>query len=318
MSTTDIETAVNSLLAPVEEPKAETASQPEPQAEPEEAEIEEQETLEAESEVEETEEANDEAEEDDTAQKQAPSKFTVKVDGKELEVTLDDLKRSYSGQAYIQKGMQEAADAKKQATALYETLQAEQAKFLQVVQTVQQQGFKAPPKAPDIAMMDKDPIGYMQARARYEQDAAEFQAQQTQIQQMTAKQRELQDRALSEYVKEQGKILQERIPEFSDAAKAKEVAVKMRQIGAQAYGFAEQELDSIVDARHVQVLYDAMKWRELQQAKTLQKKAPEAPKNVKPIGRRSEPPQLARKKQIESARKSGRPEAFVDLLLMKP
>jgi ribonuclease E len=60
-------------------------------------------------------------------------------------------------------------------------------------------------------------------------------------------------------------------------------------------------------------LHDAMKWRELQAART--KKAPEAPKSIKPVMRRTEPQQIVRKKQIDAARKSGgKPEAFIDLL----
>ena len=307
-----MEAAVNSLLIMDEPSKPDEAPQESPATEPE---LEAQETEAQEYEADEAEhseevEADDE---EDTAQEQAPSKYTVKVDGKEVEVTLDDLKRSFSGQAYIQKGMQEAAEARKQATELYQTLQAEQAKFMQVVQSIQEQGFKAPPQAPDIAMMDKDPIGYMQAEARYRKDMAEFQAQQQQIQQTAAAQRQMQEKALAEFVAEQGKVLQSRIPEFADPNKAREVTAKIRSTATEAYGFSDQELGGIVDARHVLVLHDAMKWRELQAART--KQAPAAPKSIKPVARRSEPQQFVRKKQIDAARKSGgKPEAFIDLL----
>lgn len=311
-ATEQMEAAVNSLLIMDEPSKPDEAPQESPATEPE---LEAQETEAQEYEADEAEhseevEADDE---EDTAQEQAPSKYTVKVDGKEVEVTLDDLKRSFSGQAYIQKGMQEAAEARKQATELYQTLQAEQAKFMQVVQSIQEQGFKAPPQAPDIGMMDKDPIGYMQAEARYRKDMAEFQAQQQQIQQTAAAQRQMQEKALAEFVAEQGKVLQSRIPEFADPNKAREVTAKIRSTATEAYGFSDQELGGIVDARHVLVLHDAMKWRELQAART--QKAPAAPKSIKPVARRSEPQQFVRKKQIDAARKSGgKPEAFIDLL----
>jgi hypothetical protein len=184
---------------------------------------------------------------------------------------------------------------------------------MQVVQTIQEHGFKAPPQAPDIAMMDKDPIGYMQAEARYRKDAAEYQTQQHQIQQTAASHRQMQDRAMAEFVTEQGKVLQSRIPEFADANKAREITGKIRNTASEAYGFTDQELSGIVDARQVLALHDAMKWRELQAART--KKAPEAPKSIKPVMRRTEPQQIVRKKQIDAARKSGgKPEAFIDLL----
>lgn len=309
-ATEQMEAAVNSLLImdepsePDEAPQEYSATEPELEAQETEAQEDD-----AEAEYSEDVEADDEEE----SQEQAPSKYTVKFDGKEIEVTLDDLKRSFSGQAYIQKGMQEAAETRKQATELFQTLQAEQSKFMQVVQTIQEHGFKAPPQAPDIAMMDKDPIGYMQQEARYRKDAAEYQNQQQQIQQTAAAHRQMQDRAMAEFVTEQSKVLQSRIPEFADANKAREITGKIRNTASEAYGFTDQELSGIVDARQVLALHDAMKWRELQAART--QKAPAAPKSIKPAMRRTEPQQIVRKKQIDAARKTGgKPEAFIDLL----
>lgn len=306
MEATEQEALVNSLLI-MEEPEPETEPQeaaPEPELEAQETEAPEADDEEASEEV--------EAEEEETEQEQAPSKYTVKVDGKEIDVTLDDLKRSYSGQAYIQKGMQEAAEAKKQAETLFNALQTEQARFVQVVQSIQENGFKAPPQAPDMAMMEKDPIGYMKAEAQYRKELGAFQAQMQETQRIAALNQQMQQRAMAEFVAEQGKVLQSRIPEFADAKKAREVTSKIRAVASEAYGFTDQELGGVVDARQVQVLYDAMKYRELQAARTT--KAPVTTKTVKPSAHRSEPPQLVRKKQIEAARKSGKADAFIDLL----
>jgi hypothetical protein len=305
-----MEAAVNSLLIVDEPSEPDEAPQESPATDPE-LEAQETEAQEDDAEAEYSEDV--EADDEEETREHAPSKYTVKFDGKEIEVTLDDLKRSFSGQAYIQKGMQEAAEARKAAAEIFQNLQAEQSKFMQVVQTIQEHGFKAPPQAPDIAMMDKDPIGYMQAEARYRKDAAEYQTQQHQIQQTAVAHRQMQDRAMAEFVSEQGKVLQSRIPEFADANKAREITGKIRNTASEAYGFTDQELSGIVDARQVLALHDAMKWRELQAART--KKAPEAPKSIKPVMRRTEPQQIVRKKQIDAARKSGgKPEAFIDLL----
>jgi predicted house-cleaning noncanonical NTP pyrophosphatase (MazG superfamily) len=259
----------------------------------------------------------DEDEDTEDADPEPASKFTVKVDGTEVEVSLDDLKRSYSGQAYIQKGMQEAAEAKKQATTLYETLQKQQSEFLSVVQQVQQQGFQRPPQEPDMAMMDSDPIGYMQAEARYRKEMSAFVQQQQQLQQVQAQQSQLQERAMQEYLKEQLNVLQSKIPEFSDAKKAGELRAKLIKTGAEAYGFSEAELGGITDARHVQVLHDAAKWRELQASKAVAKKPHEAPRSVKPAGKRPEPMQLTTARKLDQARKSGKPEAFIDLMFKR-
>lgn len=313
MEATDkIEAAVNSLLimdepsAQDEAPQEELATEPEMEAQETEAPEEEADEAEA------SEEVNDD-DATDPQENEATTLYTVKADGKEEKVTLDELKRSWSAEKHRQKGMQEAAEARKAATELYQTLQTEQAKFMQVVQTIQEQGFKAPPQAPDMAMMDKDPIGYMQAEARYRKDLQEFQTQQVQIQQTAMAHRQMQEKAMAEFVAEQSKLLQSRIPEFADPNKAREITGKIRSTASEAYGFTDDELGGIVDARHVQVLHDAMKWRELQAART--QKAPAAPKSIKPVARRSEPQQFVRKKQIDAARKTGgKPEAFIDLL----
>ena len=246
-----------------------------------------------------------EAVEDEGQEEQAPSVFTVKVDGKDVEATLDDLKRAYSGQAYIQKGMQDAAAAKKEAAALYEALQTEQAKFLQVVQTVQQQGFIAPPKAPDVALSHSDPIGYLQQRAEYEAQAQAYQAQQSQLTAVQRQQHALQEAAQAQYIPEQRRLLAEKIPDFSDTAKAPEIQAKLRKVGVEVYGFTDDEIGGVTDARHVQVLHDAMKWRELQAGKAGLKAQPMPPKTLKPQARLPQPPQLARAKQLEIAKKTG-------------
>lgn len=313
MEATDkIEAAVNSLLIMDEPSVQDAAPQEELATEPE---MEAQETEAPEEEADEA-EASEEVNDDDATDPQeneATTLYTVKADGKEEKVTLDELKRSWSAEKHRQKGMQEAAEARKAATELYQTLQTEQAKFMQVVQTIQEQGFKAPPQAPDMAMMDKDPIGYMQAEARYRKDLQDFQTQQVQIQQTAMAHRQMQEKAMAEFVAEQSKLLQSRIPEFADPNKAREITGKIRSTASEAYGFTDDELGGIVDARHVQVLHDAMKWRELQAART--QKAPAAPKSIKPVARRSEPQQFVRKKQIDAARKTGgKPEAFIDLL----
>ena len=305
-----MEAAVNSLLIMDEPTEPDEAPQESPATEPE-LEAQETEAQDDEAEAEYSEDV--EADANDAEVDEETELYTVKADGTERKVTLEELKRSWSAEAHRQKGMQEAAEARKQATELFQTLQAEQSKFMQVVQTIQEHGFKAPPQAPDIAMMDKDPIGYMQAEARYRKDAAEYQTQQHQIQQTAAAHRQMQDRAMAEFVTEQSKVLQSRIPEFADANKAREITGKIRNTASEAYGFTDQELSGIVDARQVLALHDAMKWRELQAART--QKAPAAPKSIKPVMRRTEPQQIVRKKQIDAARKTGgKPEAFIDLL----
>ena len=267
---------------------------------------------EAEAEGEADEDPTDELTEDE-AEDDAPATFTVKVDGKEEAVTLEDLTRSYSGQAYIQKGMQEAAAQKKEAESFLNTLQNAQAKYLEAAQSVQQQGFLPKPQEPDPAMAETDPIGYLQADANYRHEAAAYQAQQQQIQNITQQRTQLQEQARSEYLNQQRQILSQAIPELSDPVKGAELTAKLAKVGVDSYGFTQEEIGAVQDARHVQVLHDAMKWRELHAGKAEPKRP--APKTVKPKAKLPQPKQLARANALAQARKTGDDRDFAALLL---
>jgi len=322
MSTDNIEAAIDSLLVNSEEPEAETEEAPldegteseEPEAETEAAESDAEEDTDEEASDEADEEDGDEA---DEADQKEPELHTVKVDGEEKQVTLDDLKRSYSGQEHIQKGMKEAAETRKQSEELYNALQAAQQKFLESVQQIESAGFKGQPTAPDIGMMDTDPIGYMQEKARYDNELASYQDQQQQLAAMRQQQAQMQQVAQQEYLKQQRELLTQRIPDFSDPVKARDLQSRIVKNAIENYGLQEQVLSTVVDAGYVQALHDALLWRELQASKATAKKAPEAPRNVKPSAKRPVPQNVERKRNLEKARRNGKPEAFIDLLLKK-
>ena len=77
--------------------------------------------------------------------------------------------------------------------------------------------------------------------------------------------------------------MKEIIPEFRDEASAKKLQTDMRSFLTNSYGgFTEQEINQIADARHVQLINDAMKWRGLQSSKVkVEKKVIKLPKVVK-------------------------------------
>jgi hypothetical protein len=210
--------------------------------------------------------------------------------------------------------MEEAAAKRKEADQLLATLQSEQQRFFQTVQTFQQNGLIEKPKAPDMALLDKDPIAFTKAKAAYDQSMEQYSAQQQQIAQMQQRNAQMQQVQTQQYIQQQSEILRERIPEFGDAQKATEIQTKLRQVGQEAYGFSDEELDGVVDARAVQVLHDAMRWRELQSGTAKAKAKPKPPKNVKPAARRVETNAETQKKLRQRISK-GDEDAFIDFLL---
>lgn len=310
MTTTDaLEAAVDSLLMP--ETPEEIAEVDEPQAEEIAGEEVTDDAEASDEDTSETDEANDE-----TPDENAPDTFTVKIDGKEETVTLDELKRGYSGQAKIQRGLQEAAEARKQAEAFASTVQQQQAAVIAFAQELQTQGLAPLPQPPNPELVKTDPFGYVEAKARYDHDIMVYQQQQAQIQAFHAQQSQAEQARRTETLQAQAQMLKERIPDFADAAKASELQKKLWNFGKETYGLSDDELSNITDARVVLALHDAMKYRELKRGTAPVKKA-EPPRNVKPSAKRPEPQQLARARDLEKARKSGRPEAFIDLLLQR-
>ena len=63
--------------------------------------------------------------EEDAVQEEVSDTYSVKVNGQVKEVTLDELKQGYSGQEYVQQGMQDNAKMKKEVEGVYQALQNE-------------------------------------------------------------------------------------------------------------------------------------------------------------------------------------------------
>jgi hypothetical protein len=182
------------------------------------------EKLEDEAEAEDDSEDEDsEAEEAETEEAEHQELFTVKVDGQEQKVTLDDLKRSYSGQAYIQQGMQQAAEQKKQAEEAYVALQNERQQLNQLLNQINSGQVLSPPKEPDQDLFKKDPMGYMEAKMKYDGEMKSFNEQQSQLQQFQAQQNQQMQQAMQLHLQEEVQKLSEKMPEFKDSKKADEI-----------------------------------------------------------------------------------------------
>tara|TARA_R110000868_G_scaffold266297_2_gene525350 strand:- start:132 stop:1175 length:1044 start_codon:yes stop_codon:yes gene_type:complete len=342
VNTTDLETAAESLLYDASPEADETEVTQDDAPEVGEAEIVEEFTEDGEededvSDDDDADEADESDDEDDTAEEsegQADFKkmmqamnshhasiksdgslaFNVKVDGEAVEVSAEDLTRSYSGQAYIQKGMQETAEGRKQFQADIAAFQADQQRFADAVHKLQSDGLKAQPQKPDAKMLETDPIGYMRAQARYDSDVADYTAQQTQLQETSQRASAYQDQQSQQHLQMQAQRLAELIPDFADPEKATALKSKLVEVGQSAYGYSAEELAGLTDARAVSVLNDAMRWRELQSGTAKAKTTPKPQRSVKPTGRRSQPKSVVRDKQLAQARKSGNPDDFMALM----
>jgi len=256
--------------------------------------------------------SDDDSDADDHEQ---PQLFTVKADGKEKQVTLDDLTRSYAGQSHIQRRMEEAAAAKKEAESVFNALAQERQTLNQLIQNVSQGGFSEP-VALDLSMLDSDLIGYLDAKAKYDDAKAKFDAQKAEIQQQQARQSAAEGQAKKAFVAQQRAILAERLPEYADPEKGPVLQSKLRELGQTAYGFSEQEIAGITDARHVQVLHDAMMFRQIKEReKAVASKVEKARPAMRPGAKAPDKSRAKMREKQERLRRSGSIEDALDLML---
>ena len=285
-----IESAVESMIAPTEEvietteeetQITEDATQVEETAESEEVEVtdtdDEDYDTDSEEEVAESDDYEDQVED---AVQDAPSNIRVKIDGNEVEVTLDELKQGYSGQKYVQKGMQEAATQRKEAEQVYSALLNERQQVQQLFQELQQGNIAQAPTPPSRELFDSDPIGYMEEKMNFDERKVAYDNKMAQFQQLSSQNSQAEKTAKQTYLKQEMQTLQQKIPEFADSNKAGKIKERLVQVGREHYGYTPEEIGQVMDHRAIQVLHDAMKYRDIMSGKA---KAVAKTKKARPI-----------------------------------
>lgn len=321
MEATTIEDAVGLITQPTEAPQEAEAVEA---AEVEDAEVIEETEAETPTQEFESEYSDDDIDDlddielEDVSFQEAeqPQFITVKSDGTEKQVTLDQLKQSYAGQDYIQRRMQEVAHMEKQFQAQTQQLAQREQQLVQLEQQVQQFGM-TPPEPPSKELFDEDPIRYMQQKMEYDEAVGQFNQRASQMQQLRAQQQAQTQAQENAFKQEQAKILAERLPDIVHPEKGDRLKSDLFNVGV-SYGFSEQEMANVTDARYILALNDALKWRRLQQKKTKAAKGTESTTPVVKAGakrRASEGEAAAKKKQQQRLQKSGRIEDAINLML---
>ena len=321
---TDVDSALSSILEPVEEETTEEVIEESQETEEISAEAEVADEVEEEvtEEAEEIEASDYEDDEDpiEDASLEDPvetERYTVKVNGEESQVTLEDLKQGYSGQKYVQQGMQEVAAQKKEAEAVYTALNNERQQMAELYQQLQNGGFAPEPIKPTKAEFDADPIGYMQKNLEYEEQKANYDRQMAQLEQASQQNSVAQQNAKQAYLQEQMQILQKEIPDFADSTKASKLREQLVNTGKSQYGYTTEEISQISDYRAIKVLHDAMKYQDIISGKSKAKvKTKSATPVVKPGAKKIATPNAKiRSRQKAKLRESGSIDDALGLIL---
>ena len=196
-------------------------------------------------------------EEGDSEEEDQPQVFTVKVDGKEVEVTLDELQKGYSRTQDYTRKTQQIAEARKQTEAELQAVRAEREQYAQLLSALQAQVQQAAqPQVDWDRLYQEDPIEWVRQREvmRDNQErAAAIQSEQQRLAQLSQQE---QAQHHEQMLQQEQQSLVEAIPEWKDSKKAQAEKTMLVQF-AQKIGFTPDELKNVVDHRAVVMLRKA-------------------------------------------------------------
>lgn len=254
--------AIDQLLGPEEDTQDEAEAQ-----EPEEAQDDAEETEAEEYSEEDEDEQSDPDEEDDTEEvieQELPDDLVIKVkdDGKELEVTLDELRKGYSRYSDYTRKTQALAEERKSFQGEAEAIRMERAQYAELLPVLKAQLEVQSEAEPDWDnLYNEDPIEAARLerhwRKSHQERAAKLQAIEAEQKRVAEETANDQQRALSEFVQAERAKLPDVIPEWKDEGTMQSEAKELRE-WALNNGFSERDLSALVQATHVSILRKAM------------------------------------------------------------
>jgi len=297
--------------------------------ETQEAEEVEEETPESESEEEEEGQVEEETEEEVAEEEydvvaEEDLKYTIKVDGKDYEVDIEELKNGYQRQADYTRKSQALAEQRKETEQIQsERMQLEQerqmyANGLQMLQEQQAAKLNDFDSVDWEALKAEDPYQYMIKKDEY-RDAQErvsnVVAEQQAVHQEQARQAQ---QARAHFVQQEYTRLTEALPEWND----KDSTIKKDiQEYATSVGFRPEEISQLADHRSVLIIKKAMEFDKLTKKVAPKKKAVKKVPKVQKSGRGNSKEDVATevaKKKRARLRKSGKQDdaasLFYDML----
>ncbi len=258
--------------------------------------------------------------EEDPEEAEAPTVFTVKIDGKEQQVPVDELIKGYQRTADYTRKTQEAAELRKTANAELEAAKSERAHYQQHLEKLQQMIQQSAPQEPDwLQLATENPAEYVRQQALFAQYRARQQSLEYERQQLTEREEAEQARVAQQQRAEEKAKLLEAIPAWKDPKKLKADKAALQDF-ASSVGFTPEDIDTVDDHRVLVILRKAMLYDKGISARTLRPVPAQGPRPATPgsPATKSNVGNLARAKQ--RLQRDGSDDAAADVFmhLMKP
>ena len=245
--------------------------------------------------------------------------FSVRVDGTEQKVTLDELLNGYQRTADYTRKTQAIAEQRKQAEAELAAARVERQRYAATLRQLEAQLAQTQPEPDWNKLYAEDPLEYVRQKDAWRDRRERAQALQSEQARLAQLQQVEQRALLEQHLAVERQRLVEAIPQWRDeqtAAKEREAIVTW----AKRAGFSDQEIAQSYDHRAVNVLRKAMLYDELMGKNLADKQTPKpAPAMARPgmPPSKNETSSKARREALSRLSKSGRIEDAVDFLMQR-
>lgn len=264
---------------------------------------------------EEPQEDSEAEEEDDYEQVEEPT-YTVRSNGKNVSVTLDELTRGYQkGSDYTQK-TQDLSKSRKEFETERQAVNQERIQYQQALGQFQQILAENTQQYDNIdwqTLAEEDPTMYVlkqQERTELRERAGQVRAEQDRMQYTSNQEAHRQRENL---LRDEGEYMVQEFPDWLDPAKKSKMAQSWTDY-AVSQGYTQDDMDAITDHRSFKILDKAMKYDAIQK-KTLKKTA-KVPRTAKPgtTGSRKSAKSGNLNTQMKQLRKTGKLDDAAQLI----
>jgi hypothetical protein len=194
---------------------------------------------------------------EDTEEQEQPQVFSVKVDGKEVEVTLDELQKGYSRTQDYTRKTQQIAEVRKQTEVELQAVRAEREQYAQLLSALESQVQQvAQPNIDWDRLYQEDPIEWVRQREVMRDNQEKAAAIQSEKQRLNQLSQQEQAQFMQQKLQHEQEALLAAIPDWKDPKKAQAEKALLVEFG-QKIGFTPDELKGVVDHRAVLMLRKA-------------------------------------------------------------
>lgn len=246
--------------------------------------------------------------------------FEAKIGEENVKLSLKELQSGYLRQADYTRKTQELAKAREEIQTHVQTAaQQAQQYYLQQLQAIQASMIQM--AAPELQNVDwnrlanEDPAEFVRLSAKAQTVRGTLERTQQQLVAAAQQQKAQADAQLAKNIEESIQVLQRDLPGWGN-----ELYQTILKESASNYGFSQEELNNIWDARVIKAIHDANAYRKLKAAQPeVQKKVVAVPKVIKPGNRAapSNPAKAEASKALDRLQKTGNWKDAAQALLLR-